>query len=67
MVLDSKNIAHEVVDISSNEDAKNKMRTIVGDASALPPQIANGDQYCGDYARFEEAVEEENLNAFLKL
>lgn len=47
MVLDGKQIAYEIVDISSSEDAKNKMREIVGDPKALPPQIANGDQHCG--------------------
>ena len=47
MVLSSKNIEFESVDISTSEDAKKKMREIACDPKALPPQIANGDQYCG--------------------
>ena len=47
MVLTSKKIAMEIVDISASPDAKGKMREIVGDEKALPPQICNGDQYCG--------------------
>ena len=47
MVLDSKKIAFETIDISSDEDAKNRMRELSGDPKALPPQICNGDQYCG--------------------
>ena len=47
MVLASKKIAYEEVDIASSEEAKNKMREIAQDPKALPPQIANGDQYCG--------------------
>ena len=47
MVLSSKKIEFEVVDITSSTDVKDKMRKIVGDPKALPPQICNGDQYCG--------------------
>ena len=47
MVLDSKKVEYSVVDISSSEDSKKKMREIAADPKALPPQIANGDQYCG--------------------
>ena len=47
MVLDSKKIPYTVVDISADESGKGKMREIAGDPKALPPQIANGDQYCG--------------------
>ena len=66
-VLDSKKIKYDIVDISSNDDAKTKMRAIADNPSALPPQISNGDQYCGDYNLFEEALEQEGLYAFLKL
>lgn len=67
MVLSSKKIEFEFVDISVSSEKKDKMREIAGDSSALPPQIANGEQYCGDYAAFDEAVEMETLNEFLKL
>ncbi|XP_075258461.1 SH3 domain-binding glutamic acid-rich-like protein 3 [Convolutriloba macropyga] len=67
MILDSKKISYEVVDISSDESGKNKMRELAGDPKALPPQICNGDQYCGNYEQFEEAVEMEEIEKFLKL
>ena len=47
MILDSKKIPYEKVDISADEAAKTKMRAIVGNPSAVPPQLCNGDQYCG--------------------
>jgi len=33
----------------------------------MGPQIMNGDQYCGDYDAFLEAVEDEVLDTFLKI
>lgn len=59
MILDSKNIKYEAVDITEpgNEDAKEFMQNnakssgaTVGDAnprSPLPPQIFNDEDYCG--------------------
>ena len=47
MVLDGKKVAYEIVDISSDDSAKDKMREIAGDPKSLPPQICKGDQYCG--------------------
>ncbi|XP_062906428.1 SH3 domain-binding glutamic acid-rich-like protein 3 [Mobula hypostoma] len=43
------------------------MRSRAGDPNALPPQIFNGNNYCGDYHRFYEAVENDEIDAFLKL
>nr|XP_019947237.1 PREDICTED: SH3 domain-binding glutamic acid-rich-like protein 3 [Paralichthys olivaceus] len=65
-VLDSKSILYERVDISQNVDDKNKMRKIAGNPTALPPQICNGDIYCGDFTAFENAIEMEQLEQFLK-
>ena len=47
MILESKNIAYEVVDIAASSEDKEKMREIAGNDTALPPQIANNGQYCG--------------------
>ncbi|KAI6654591.1 SH3 domain-binding glutamic acid-rich-like protein 3 [Oopsacas minuta] len=66
-VLDSKKIAYNKIDIAASEDSKAKMRKIVGDEKALAPQLANGDQYCGNFEKFEEAIEGEELEVFLKL
>ncbi|XP_077568348.1 SH3 domain-binding glutamic acid-rich-like protein 3 isoform X1 [Stigmatopora nigra] len=48
MALDGKGIKYEKVDITASQEAKDKMRAIVGDPTALPPQICNGNQYCGE-------------------
>ena len=66
MVLDGKKIPYTIVDISSDLEAKLKMREISGERS-VPPQIANGDSYCGGFSEFEMAVEEGDLEGFLKL
>ncbi|XP_077568349.1 SH3 domain-binding glutamic acid-rich-like protein 3 isoform X2 [Stigmatopora nigra] len=67
MALDGKGIKYEKVDITASQEAKDKMRAIVGDPTALPPQICNGNQYCGDFVMFEVAVENGELENFLKL
>eukprot|EP00795_Rhopilema_esculentum_P017589 gene17589-9227_t len=48
MVLDGKGISYEIVDIASSVEDKTKMREIVGDDTALPPQIINDGNYCGN-------------------
>lgn len=69
MILDSKKIEYEKVDIagSGNEDAKQKMRDVMGDPRGLPPQLTKGNTYLGGYEEFEDAVEREELEEFLKL
>lgn len=47
MILDSKKIDYEKIDISSSEKLKNEMREIMGDPKGLPPRLAKGDQYLG--------------------
>lgn len=37
------------------------------DEIVVAPQIANGDEYCGGFEEFENAIELENLEEFLKL
>ena len=66
MVLDGKKIDYEEADIATFPDLKTKMRELAGEGS-MPPQIAKGDQYLGDYAAFDMAVEDEELMSFLKL
>ncbi|XP_075900750.1 SH3 domain-binding glutamic acid-rich-like protein 3 [Nelusetta ayraudi] len=67
MILDSKSICYEAVDVTQDEEAKLAMRRIANDSKALPPQICKGDIYCGDFAAFFNAVECEELEKFLKL
>ena len=47
MILDGKKIAYKKIDVAADEDAKKKMRELSGDPKALPPQLFNGDTYCG--------------------
>jgi len=35
------------IDVAADEDARKKMREIAGKETAVPPQICNGDTYCG--------------------
>ena len=66
MVLSGKKIEFEKVDISLVEGAKEKMREICGEGT-LPPQLCRGDTYLGNYVQFEAAIENEELDKFLKL
>ncbi|XP_030577955.1 SH3 domain-binding glutamic acid-rich-like protein 3 [Archocentrus centrarchus] len=66
-VLTSKKISFQPVDISQNSSDKDLMRQGAGNPAALPPQIFNGDVYCGDITAFESAIELEELEKFLKL
>lgn len=79
MILDSKNIKYEVVDIAEpgNEDPKEFMQNhaksfgaTIGDANPrhpLPPQIFNDNDYCGDYDQFDMSNEIDEIEKFLKL
>ncbi|XP_034507272.1 SH3 domain-binding glutamic acid-rich-like protein 3 isoform X2 [Ambystoma mexicanum] len=66
-VLESKCKEFENVDISQDNCLREEMRTKAGNPTAMPPQIFNGDMYCGDGPTFMNAVEEDNLDEFLKL
>ncbi|XP_070782146.1 SH3 domain-binding glutamic acid-rich-like protein 3 [Enoplosus armatus] len=65
-ILGAKKIPYEAVDISQASEDKDLMREIAG-PTALPPQICNGDVYCGDFTAFDNAIELEQLEEFLKL
>ncbi|XP_056283775.1 SH3 domain-binding glutamic acid-rich-like protein 3 [Pseudoliparis swirei] len=66
-VLSSKKINHVGVDIAQDIESKESMRELAQNPTALPPQICNGNQYCGDYDAFDNAIEEGTLESFLKL
>uniref|UniRef100_F7FNU3 SH3 domain-binding glutamic acid-rich-like protein 3 n=1 Tax=Rattus norvegicus TaxID=10116 RepID=F7FNU3_RAT len=66
-ILDGKRIQYQLVDISQDNALRDEMRTLAGNPKATPPQIVNGDHYCGDYELFVEAVEQNTLQEFLKL
>lgn len=79
MILDSKCIKYDVIDITEPgaEADKEFMQTrslskggTVSDPeprSALPPQLFNDEEYCGDYDQFDLANEIDTLEQFLKI
>ncbi|KAJ8340794.1 hypothetical protein SKAU_G00330850 [Synaphobranchus kaupii] len=66
-ILESKSIQYELIDISVGGAVREEMRCKAGKPTAVPPQIFNDDQYCGDYQVFSEAVEDDAVEQFLKL
>ncbi|XP_072940756.1 uncharacterized protein Sh3beta [Epargyreus clarus] len=79
MILDSKNIKYDVIDITepgreSDKDfmqnnAKSNGGTVSdpNPRSPLPPQVFNDEEYCGDYDQFDLANEVDTLEQFLKV
>eukprot|EP00092_Neocalanus_flemingeri_P098539 GFUD01125665.1.p1 GENE.GFUD01125665.1~~GFUD01125665.1.p1 ORF type:complete len:179 (-),score=65.65 GFUD01125665.1:129-593(-) len=73
MILKSLGIVMEVVDISAPgvEEQRDFMRAGAkkkeGQRFALPPQLFNGEKYCGDYDDFDVANEDDELEEFLGL
>ncbi|XP_034936066.1 SH3 domain-binding glutamic acid-rich protein homolog [Chelonus insularis] len=72
MILDSKNVQYEIIDITEpgKEDEKEFMQansTSKDSKHPLPPQIFNDEDYCGDYEDFDLANEIDELEKFLKL
>merc|ERR1712180_330101 len=71
MILKSLGIALKQVDISAPgmDEQRDFMRASAkkkeGQRHALPPQIFNGDKYCGDYDDFDVANEDDELEEFL--
>lgn len=71
MILDSKCVQYEVIDITEpgREDEKEFMQsnsTAKHSKHPLPPQIFNDEDYCGDYEDFDLANEIDELDKFLK-
>jgi len=73
MILKSLGIEFEAVDVSApgTEKDRDYMRANgkkkEGDRNVLPPQIFNGDKFCGDYDDFDIANEDDVLEEFLGL
>uniref|UniRef100_H9GQX0 SH3 domain-binding glutamic acid-rich-like protein n=2 Tax=Anolis carolinensis TaxID=28377 RepID=H9GQX0_ANOCA len=43
------------------------MRSKAGKPDAIPPQIFNGEDYCGDFEMLFDAIENEEVPKFLKI
>jgi len=72
MILESKHIPFEVLDISEpgREGDKDFMHEYApareGQNKSMPPQIFVDDEYCGDYESFDLANETGELMKFLQ-
>ncbi|XP_048767542.1 SH3 domain-binding glutamic acid-rich-like protein 3 [Ostrea edulis] len=67
LILDGKKIPYEEIDLSKNQEVREEMRARAGIPDLLPPQIFNGDTYCGDFQAFDDANEDGRLLEFLQL
>lgn len=79
MILDSKNIKYDIIDITqpgleadkdfmqTNSTSKGNIVCDVEPRHPLPPQLFNDTEYCGDFEQFDLANEIDNLEVFLKL
>ena len=56
-VLDAKLVAYVVIDVASSEDDKLRMRELMNDETALPPQIFKGDTHLGVRRAFFRLIE----------
>uniref|UniRef100_A0A8C4KPU6 SH3 domain-binding glutamic acid-rich-like protein 3 n=1 Tax=Dromaius novaehollandiae TaxID=8790 RepID=A0A8C4KPU6_DRONO len=46
-ILDGNRLRYELIDVPVSEGRLREMREKAGDPQATPPQICNGDEYCG--------------------
>ncbi|KAJ8680879.1 hypothetical protein QAD02_016666 [Eretmocerus hayati] len=71
MILESKNIEYQVIDITEPGREADKefmqLNSVAKESKyPLPPQIFSEEDYCGDYLDFDEANEMDELEKFLK-
>ncbi|XP_035687019.1 SH3 domain-binding glutamic acid-rich-like protein 2 isoform X2 [Branchiostoma floridae] len=69
-IIGGMKIEHEMIDVSIDDDARQFMWTNSKQpekGKPLPPQIFNGEEYCGGWEEFEVAKENEQVYDFLKL
>ncbi|XP_016359311.1 SH3 domain-binding glutamic acid-rich-like protein 2 [Sinocyclocheilus anshuiensis] len=71
--LEANRISFEEVDITMLEDQRLWMYRNIPEekrpekGNPLPPQIFNGDEYCGDYEDFFQSKEMNTVFSFLRL
>ncbi|KAM6143459.1 SH3 domain-binding glutamic acid-rich-like protein 3 [Erethizon dorsatum] len=66
-ILDTYKMKYELLDISTSLKVLEEMKRKVSTPNALPPQIFNGQEYCGDFEMFHEAKENKEILKFLKM
>ncbi|KAI5946107.1 SH3 domain-binding glutamic acid-rich-like protein 2 [Manis javanica] len=71
--LEANKVEFEEVDITMSEEQRQWMYKNIppekrpAQGNPLPPQIFNGDRYCGDYDSFFESKESNTVFSFLGL
>ena len=71
--LDARGIEYRPVDMCANLKARGQMLEKLPEESKpegkqiLPPQVFNGEDYCGDYEQFFDAREMDLIYSFFKL
>ncbi|XP_059107297.1 SH3 domain-binding glutamic acid-rich-like protein 3 [Peromyscus eremicus] len=66
-ILDTYEVKYELIDIAVSSHVLEEMRTKVASPKAVPPQIFNGQDYCGDFMTFHSAKENKEILKFLKM
>ncbi|OWF41066.1 SH3 domain-binding glutamic acid-rich-like protein 3 [Mizuhopecten yessoensis] len=66
-VLESKKIPFEEIDLYIKPESRIDMMEKSGNPEILPPQLFNGDTYCGCFEQFDDALEDGVLLEFLRL
>nr|XP_014707872.1 SH3 domain-binding glutamic acid-rich-like protein 3 [Equus asinus] len=66
-ILDTYKIKYELIDISLSLEVLEEMKMKVSTPHSLPPQIFNGNEYCGDFEMFHQAKENKEILKFLKM
>ncbi|KAF0986621.1 hypothetical protein HZS_7246 [Henneguya salminicola] len=66
-VLDASKIEYETIEVTTDPQNLITMRRLANNDKVTPPQIFNGDIYCGNYEDFSDAVEIGKVEEFLKL
>ena len=46
-ILSGQKVDYETIDIATSSESKDKMRELMGDETALPPQIFRGEKHLG--------------------
>lgn len=64
-ILDGQKIKYSLIDIATDENAKEKMK-INGKMAPIPQFVINGKMK-GGFIKFQESIEQESLNSFLEL
>jgi len=69
MILDGRKVPYETLDVSTDEAAKTKLKDNREDKTQgiNLPQIWKDDTYLGGFSELDDANEEGELHAFLKV